>query len=66
MRVDRAVIVIGMTGLGIIMAYILETMNAKGILIDEMVTGSITINDLMMVVIFFFMLTGVIWGAIKR
>ena len=46
--------------------FINETMNSKGVLIDEMVTGSITINDIMFIVVFFFLLVGIIMGATKR
>jgi len=65
-RVDRAIIPVGMTGLGIIMAYILETLHSKGVIVDEMVSGSITINDLMTIIVFFFLFVGTMWAAVKR
>lgn len=64
--IRRGVIVIGMTCLGIIVAYIFEVLNTRGILVDEMVTGSIVITDLMIVVIFMFSLVGIILGATRR
>lgn len=66
MRVDRAVIIIGMAGLGIIMAYIIETMYSKGVLIDEYITGTIAIGDLLTFIVLAFLMGGVIWGATKR
>ena len=65
-RLYRGVIVIGMTCLGIIMAYILDTLNTRGIIIDEMITGTITITDLMIGTILIFTLVGIILGATQR
>ena len=63
---ETIAIVFSMGGLGIILAYVLGELNTKGILIDEMITGSITITDVQTFLILFFMLCGLIMVAIKR
>lgn len=66
MRTYPALAVIGMTSLGIMIAYIIDTLNSRGILVDEIVSGSITVTDLMIVVILVFMLAGVLMGVRRR
>lgn len=56
----------GITCFGIILAAIFYEMNTRGTLIDELVTGSTTITDLMAVVIIFFMLLAGIVAVLTR
>ena len=63
---ETIAIVFSMGGLGIILAYILGELNTKGILIDEMITGSISITDLQTFAILVFLLCALIMVAIKR
>jgi hypothetical protein len=63
---ETIAIVFSMGGLGIILAYILGELNSKGILIDEMITGSISITDVQTFLILVFIICGLIMVAIKR
>lgn len=60
---DAGLIVMVMGALGVIMAYIFYTMNENGVIIDEMITGSVTISDVMAATIIFFILVGLILGV---
>ena len=51
---------------GVIMAAILETLYTNGIMIDEFITGTITISDLMAMTIIIWLLVGVIVAVAKR
>lgn len=62
-RFKPIVPIFGCGMLGIIQAMILFEMNTRGILIDEFITGSITITDLMVGVVIIWLLIGVIIGA---
>ena len=56
----------GVTCFGILLSAIFYEMNTRGILIDELVTGSITITDVMALVILCFMLLGGIIAVLTR
>jgi len=49
--------------LGVIVAYILYELDARGILVDELTTGTITAADVMAVTIIVFLLAGLVMGA---
>jgi len=51
---------------GVILAAIIYEMNNQGYLVDELVSGSIVITDVMIVVVVFFMLIGGILAAATR
>lgn len=57
------VFVFGMVG--VIIAFILEQLDTRGILIDAFITGSIIITDLMVVVIMLFLLIGVVLAVLR-
>ena len=63
---EAGVVVIGMGSLGVILAFIVGLMNTRGIIFDELITGSITISDLQIAIIILFLLCGMIMGALKR
>ena len=52
--------------IGIIIAAIFKVLHDKGTVIDEFITGSITLPELMALVIILFLLVGVILGAITK
>jgi len=64
--VNRALIILVMGALGIIFAAITKHLNDTGILIDEFITGTITITDVMIVIILVFFVCGVILAALRR
>ena len=51
--------------MGVISAMIVNTMYVRGQIIDELITGTITISDLMFVVFFAWLLMGIIIGVLK-
>ena len=52
--------------LGIVMAMILKTLYDDGIIIDEVISGTITITDLMAVVVVIWLVGGIFIAAIKK
>ena len=70
MRVDRDVqcglLVFGSGMIGIIFAGILKALYDRGIVIDEMITGSITITDVMGITILLWLLIGVMIAVLRR
>jgi len=52
--------------LGIVSAMIINTMYVRGQIIDELITGTITIGDLQFIVFFAWLLIGIIIGVLKR
>ncbi len=48
----------GVSSFGIILAAILYEMDSRGLVVDELVTGSILITDVMAVVVILFMILG--------
>ena len=64
--VASAIIVI-LFGLGgIVTAGIEEALYDKGVLIDEFITGSVTIADLMSITVIVWLLVGIIVAVVKR
>jgi hypothetical protein len=47
-------------GSGIIFAFIVEQLNSNGVLVDEFITGSITISDVMVMIVILWLLVGII------
>jgi len=60
------VIVIVCGILGIVSAMIIKTMYVRGHVIDEMITGTITIDDLQFVIFLAWLLIGIMIGALRR
>jgi len=56
----------GVTFFGVFIAAILYEMNNRGYLIDELVSGSIVITDVMILVVVFFMIIGGVLAAVTR
>ena len=52
--------------IGIVMAMILKTLYDDGIIIDEAISGTITITDLMAVVVVIWLVGGIFIAAIKK
>ncbi|MHA1829061.1 MAG: hypothetical protein ACTSX6_10500 [Candidatus Heimdallarchaeaceae archaeon] len=52
--------------LGVLFAGILKALYDKGILIDEMITGTITITDLMTVTVLIWLIVGVMIAILRR
>ena len=51
--------------IGVIIAMLFSTMNSHGLIIDELITGTITITDLMFVTVFIFGMVGVMVGVLS-
>ncbi len=68
MRSDArvAVSILSFTGLGIVIAYIVGLLNSEGLIIDEVITGTITIVDIQTLIILLFILVGLIMAATRR
>jgi len=49
--------------LGVTSAMIVKTMHDQGVIIDEFVTGSITLQDLQFMVFFLWLVVGIIVGV---
>jgi len=62
---DAAVTTIGIGSIGIFVAYIFWYLNEEGIWIDQAITASTTIQEIMAVIILIFLLVGVLLGAMK-
>lgn len=63
----RAMMIVFITGcLGVIVAFIEYTMDNRGILLDEVVTGTVTISNLMAGTIILFLLIGAIAASLSR
>lgn len=63
-RVGVVTMAIGFSG--IIVAAIMNILNTNGILIDEFITGSVTITDLMSVTIIIFLIAAVVFAVASR
>jgi hypothetical protein len=59
------VTIFGFGFFGIIMAAIAKVANDEGVIIDEFITGSITITDLMAIIIIIFLLAGVVVAVVR-
>jgi hypothetical protein len=59
-------IVFKMGCLGVILDFIDYTMYAKGVLLDELVTGTVTISNPMACTIILFLLVGLVQVALRR
>ena len=62
---DAAVTTIGMGAIGIFVAYIFWYLNEYEIWVDQAVTASTTIQEIMAIIIVIFLLVGVILGAMR-
>ena len=62
---DAAVTTIGFGVLGIFVASIFWYLNKEKIWIDQMITGSTSMEDIMIIVIVIFLLVGVILAAMR-
>ena len=62
---DAALTTIGIGSIGIFVAYIFWYLNDKKIWIDQAITDSTSITEIMAVVILIFLLVGVLLGAMK-
>ena len=62
---DAAVTTIGMGAIGIFVAYIFWYLNEYEIWVDQAITASTTIQEIMAIIIVIFLLVGVILGAMR-
>lgn len=62
---DAVVTTVGIGSIGIFVAYIFWYLNDKGIWIDQAITASTTIQEIMAIIIVIFLLVGVLLGAMK-
>jgi len=62
---DAAVTTIGIGGIGIFVAYIFWYLNDKGIWVDQAITASTTIQEIMAIIIIIFILVGVLLAAMR-
>ena len=60
------IIIVIFSVIGIIMAMFLKTLYDLGIIVDEFVSETITINELMAIVIILFLVVGVVIAATKK
>lgn len=63
---ESLVIVLVFGVFGIVIAMIVNTLNTRGIIIDEFLTGSVTITDLIVGIIILFLVIGVIVAVVKK
>ena len=49
--------------IGIVMAMITQTMYNEGILVDKLITSTITITDLMFAIVFLWIIVGILLGV---
>ena len=63
---EAAMTTIGLGALGIFVAYIVWYLNDNGIWVDQFVTASAPIQEVMAIVIVIFLLVGVLIAAMKR
>ena len=62
---DAAVTVIGIGSIGIFVAYIFWYLNENGIWIDQAITASTTIEEIIAIIIVIFLLVGVLLAAMR-
>lgn len=62
---EAAMTTIGVGAIGIFVAYIFYYLNDKGIWIDQYITESTTIQEVMAVIIVIFLLVGVLLAAMR-
>jgi len=62
---DAAVTTIGIGSIGIFVAYIFWYLNDRGIWIDQAITASTTIEEIMAIIIIIFILVGVLLAAMR-
>lgn len=58
--------VFSMAGLGVVIAYIVGLLNTEGIVIDEVITSTLTIVDIQTLIILLFILVGLILAAVRK
>lgn len=63
-NVKPGIIVMFFGFLGMILAFLLEYFNSHGYVIDEYLQGSITLPDLQIVVVVFFILIGILIAVV--
>jgi len=62
---DAAVTTIGIGSIGIFVAYIFWYLNDNGIWVDQAITTSTTIQEIMAIIIVIFLLVGVLLAAMR-
>ena len=62
---DAVVTTVGIGSIGIFVAYIFWYLDDKGIWIDQAITASTTIQEIMAIIIVIFLLVGVLLGAMQ-
>jgi len=62
---EAAVTTIGIGSIGIFVAYIFWYLNDKGIWVDQAITASTTIQEIMAIIIVLFILVGVLLAAMR-
>ena len=63
---ETLIIIVVFAVIGIIMSMFLKTLYDRGIIIDEFVSETITITEIMAIVIILFLVVGVIVAATKK
>jgi len=63
---DTLVIVLVCGVIGIVNAMIFNTLNDRGVIINELLVGTISITDLMIIVILVWLMLGIIIAAVKN
>lgn len=62
---EAAVTTIGIGSIGIFVAYIFWYLNDKGIWVDQAITASTTIQEIMAIILIIFILVGVLLAAMR-
>jgi len=62
---DAALTTIGVGSIGIFVAYIFWYLNDNGIWVDQAITASTTIQEIMAIIIIIFLLVGVLLAAMR-
>jgi len=62
---EAAVTTIGIGSIGIFVAYIFWYLNDQGIWVDQAITASTTIQEIMAIIVVIFLLVGVLLAAMR-
>lgn len=63
---EMMLIVVTCSIVGFVLAMIIKTMYDNGVIFDELISGGITVTDVMLVVTMLWMLIGVIISVLRR
>ena len=63
---ESGILVFGMGSLGVIFAFLVGVLYEEGIIVDELITGTISLTDVQIFIIILFIVFSLIMGALNR